>query len=245
MDTLPILAEPALQCEADEGVTSRRYYWNTVALRAGAVAVLALAVYAFPGNWSALGGGSTLLDGQLQGSVAPADQDASGKLYADLERHLRWQPSDVRAQVFKARLDMDARRYEQAAAGYEKAVAGNSRAALDPGVWVEYAEARGMAQGATLAGEPAKLVQKALSLDANYPQALDLAGSAAWEARDFAGAAVHWKRLLMHIPADTPRHAELSAAIQRAEQRARVSLPVPGSELATRQGLSPTAVKAD
>jgi len=122
---------------------------------------------------------------------------------------------------------MRAQRYDHAVTAFGQAVTGNSKAANDPGVWVEYAEARGMAQGGTLAGEPLQLVQKALSIDAHHAQALDLAGSAAWEVRDFAKAAMYWKRLLEQIPSGSSRHAELSLAIERAEQRAKLSLPSP------------------
>jgi cytochrome c-type biogenesis protein CcmH len=120
---------------------------------------------------------------------------------------------------------MQARRYELAAAAFEHALEGKSKAVGDAGIWVEYAEARGMQQGGTLAGVPRELVDKALSLDPEHPQALDLAGSAAWEAGEFAIAATFWKRLLAQISEDSPRHVQLSGAIQRAEQRARFALP--------------------
>ena len=55
----------------------------------------------------------------------------------------------------------------------------------------------------------------------------DLAGSAAWEQRDYAGAATQWKRLLVQIPVGTARHGELARAIDRAEQRAGMALPAP------------------
>jgi cytochrome c-type biogenesis protein CcmH len=239
MDSQAMLAAPASQRGAAEGATARRRTWNPAALGALPLAVLALALYAFPGHQPEFWGDSNVLSEERLESALSAQQDVSGNLYADLERHLRWQPSDVRALVYKARLDMRAQRYEQAAAGYEKAVAGNSKAARDPGIWVEFAEARGMAQGGTLAGEPLKLVHKALSLDAKYPQALDLAGSAAWEMREFAQAAVYWKQLLMQIPADTAMHAELSRAIERTERRARISLPAARGALAA--GLLPAA----
>jgi cytochrome c-type biogenesis protein CcmH/NrfG len=238
MDSQAMFAAETPQCGAGGGVTARRRSWNTLALGALPVAVLALALYAFPGHKSALWSDTNALSEELLDRALSAQRDVPGNLYADLERHLRWQPSDVRARVFKARLDMRAQRYEQAAE-YETAVAGTSRAARDPGVWVEYAEARGMANGGTMAGEPLKLVHKALSLHANHPQALDLAGSAAWEMREFAQAAVYWKQLLMQIPAGTAMHAELSRAIERAEQRARISLPSTRVALATGQPTSP------
>jgi cytochrome c-type biogenesis protein CcmH/NrfG len=120
---------------------------------------------------------------------------------------------------------MQSQRFEQAAASFERALQGKSKTAGDAGVWVEYAEARGLQQGGTLAGAPRELVDKALSLNPEHPQALDLAGSAAWEAGEFARAATYWKRLLAQIPEGSPRHVQLSSAIQRADQRARFALP--------------------
>jgi cytochrome c-type biogenesis protein CcmH len=127
----------------------------------------------------------------------------------------------------KARVDMQAQRYEDAAAAFERALQGKSKTMGDAGLWVEYAEARGMQQGGTLAGAPRQLVDKALSLNPEHPQALDLAGSAAWEAGEFKLAATQWKRLLAQIPDGSARHVQLSSAIQGAEQRARLALPPP------------------
>lgn len=150
----------------------------------------------------------------------------AGNLHAQLELQLQRHPDDVRALVLKARLDMEAQRFDLAAGGYAKALAlPKSRAVRDPDVWAEYAEAVGMQQGGTLAGKPMELVDKALALDPRHAKGLDLAGSAAWEAKDFAGAAAHWKRLLERLPAGSSRHGELAAAVRSAEQRARLALP--------------------
>lgn len=208
-----------------KGSGARRRAWITTAALLLGVPALAFGVYSLRGDWDAVGSERSALSEQLLEGGLPNEGDASAHVYAELERHVQRHPSDARALVLKARLDMRAERYEQAAAAFEKAVAGTSKAASDPGVWVEYAEARGMAQGRTLIGEPLRLVHKALGLDASHAQALDLAGSAAWEVQDFAKAANYWKRLLEQIPPDSTRHAELSLAIGRAEQRARVSLP--------------------
>ncbi|MHB1122207.1 MAG: tetratricopeptide repeat protein [Ramlibacter sp.] len=159
----------------------------------------------------------------LQGASGPL---AAGDRYAQLELQLQRHPDDVRALVLKARLDMEAQRFDLAAGGYGKALGlPNSKAVRDPDVWAEYAEAVGMQQGGTLAGKPMQLVDKALALDPRHAKSLDLAGSAAWEARDFAAATDHWKRLLERLPPGSSRHGELAAAIRAAEQRARLALP--------------------
>jgi cytochrome c-type biogenesis protein CcmH/NrfG len=158
----------------------------------------------------------------LEGTAAKGHRAAS---YAELERHLKRKPKDGRALVFKARMDMQAERFELAAAGFDTALKVAPKVARDPSVWVEFAEARAMAQGGTLVGEPQRLLEKALALDAHHAPALDLAGSAAWERRDFAQAAYHWKRLLDQTPEGSTRHADVTAAVARAEVRAKVSLP--------------------
>jgi cytochrome c-type biogenesis protein CcmH len=190
-----------------------------------ALPALALALYLSLGDPAALDPTRAALSAQLRDQDAPLDETAAGHALAELQQHLQRQPGDARAWIMKARLDMQAQRYEQAAAGFERALQGQSKTAGDAGLWVEYAEARGMQQGGTLAGAPRQWVDKALSLNPEHPQALDLAGSAAWEAGEFARAATYWKRLLAQIPEGSPRHVQLSSAIQRAEQRARFALP--------------------
>jgi cytochrome c-type biogenesis protein CcmH len=204
---------------------AQRRAWQTTALLAVGLPAVAIGYVALRSDLESLGDEPSVLSGHLRDDGLPADGTVSQQFYAELDRHLQQQPRDYRALVFKARLDMRAERFDEAAATYERAVAGRSKAANDPGVWVEYAEARGMAQGRTLVGEPLRLVQRALGIDARHAQALDLAGSAAWEMRDFTMAAAYWKRLLAEIPASDARHAEVSQAIARAERQARLSLP--------------------
>jgi cytochrome c-type biogenesis protein CcmH/NrfG len=165
------------------------------------------------------------LSARLRDAASPLDPDTAARVHAELQQHLQRHGDDARARVLLARMDLQAQRFEQAAAGYEFVLRGRSKAVGDAGVWVEYAEARAMLQGGTLAGLPRQLVDKALSIDPDHPQALDLAGSAAWEAGEFDLVARHWTRLLAQIDAGSPRHVQLAAAIRRAEQRARFALP--------------------
>ncbi len=202
----------------------RRTVWATVGVGLG-LPLLAVGFYALRGDLGALDVDRTALSEQLLASGLPDDPAQAEQLYAELQRHMQKAPNDPRAFVLKARLDMRAQRFDQAAAAFEKAVGMSSRVARDPAVWVEYAEALGMQQGGTLAGKPQEQVAKALAIDANHVQALDLAGSAAFEVRDFAKAVIYWKRLQEQTPPGSLRHAELSKAIERAEQRARFALP--------------------
>ena len=87
--------------------------------------------------------------------------------------------------------------------------------AADAQVWCELADALGMAQGSSLRGRPTELVQKALAINPNHPRALEMAGSAAYEAGDYPRAILHWEQLLVQLPPGTGAHAELAAAIER------------------------------
>jgi cytochrome c-type biogenesis protein CcmH len=141
-----------------------------------------------------------------------------------LQAQVRQYPRDGRAWVLLARSDAQAGRHGQAALAYAKALDVSRKVAGDPSVWVEYAEARALDQGGSLAGEPVRLLERALALRPTHPGALDLAGSAAWETGDYRQAAIYWRRLQQVLPADSPRHTELAAALQTAERRARLSL---------------------
>ncbi len=209
----------------DPSLAGRRRAWTLSLVLGLGLPAAGLLFYALRGDPAALNSDRSVLSQALLQGGLPAAGEAALSLQAQLTQHLARQPDDPRALVLKARLDMRAERFGDAAEAYGRALQGRSKAVNDAGVWAEYAEAKALAQGGQLAGEPVRLLQKALSIDARHPLALDLAGSAAWEVRDFAKAAMYWKRLLESIPASEPRHAELSMAIQRAEQRARFALP--------------------
>ena len=157
-------------------------------------------------------------------AVGPA-QEGGEQLLLRLEAHVASAPSDARAWVVLARARMQRDQFEPAALAYRRALDASAKVARDPLIWCEYADALGMAQGGRLAGKPRELIDRALALDGAHPRALEMAGSAAYEAGDFRGAARYWQQLLVQLPADSSERAQLAAAIARAEQRARFSLP--------------------
>lgn len=87
----------------------------------------------------------------------------------------------------------------------------------DPDILADYAEALAVASGGKLAGEPTRLLERALKLDPKHQKALALAGGAAFESRDYATAVKHWERLLA-LSQDEP---ELSQALRSGIDEAR------------------------
>jgi len=153
---------------------------------------------------------------------APVALDARAPTYGEnLAAQVARDPRDGRAWVLLARTEFEADRFSEAAAAYGKAVAASPKVARDAGVWCEYADALGMAQGGNLAGTPRDLIEHALTINPAHPKALEMAGSAAYEAKDFASAARYWRELLAQMPARTRERGELEGAIDRADAFAR------------------------
>jgi cytochrome c-type biogenesis protein CcmH len=119
-----------------------------------------------------------------------------------------------------ARSNFELDHFDAAARAYEKAVAADRRIAQDPGVWCELADALGMAQGGSLRGRPRELIERALGMRADHPRALEMAGSAAYEAGDYGGALSHWEPLLAQLPRDSEVRRELQAAVERTRRLA-------------------------
>lgn len=142
-----------------------------------------------------------------------------------LQEQVQRDPRDGRAWALLAYAEMEAERFEEAAAAFAQAVAVSRKVAADPGVWCDYAEALGMTQEGSLIGRPTELVERALAMRSDYPKALEMAGSAAYERRDFAVAAIYWRRLLPKLAPASPPSKALTAAIARAERMASTSLP--------------------
>ncbi len=176
-----------------------------------AVPLLAAALYAWLGDFGALDERRTL-DPQTARETLSADA-----LRADLVARIARNPRDGRARVLLARVEFGEDRFAQAAAAFAEAMAVDPRVAKDPEIWCEYADALGMAQNGSLEGRPRELLAQALALDPRHPRALEMAGSAAYEARDFAGAARYWRELLALAPPGSSEQRELAAAIARAD----------------------------
>ena len=149
-------------------------------------------------------------------AVTSAVSVGSGATRAELARHLERSPNDGRAWALLARIDFAADRFPDSAAEYGRAIA-SPKVALDAGVWCEYADALGMAQGGSLKGRPRELVMRALTQNPGHPKALEMAGSAAYEAGEYEAAAQYWRQLAPQLAGDPDAVRELSVAIARAE----------------------------
>lgn len=182
-----------------------------VVVAAALLPIAALALY--------LAAGSPAMLQAATAAAAPA-----GGTMEQLQQHVAATPNDARAWVLLARAKLAADHFAEAATAYERAVALSPKVARDPQVWCEWADAEALRRGA-LRGRPLELVARALALDPLYPRALDLAGSAAVEARDYAGARRHWGQLLGRLDPASAEHAQLAAALDKLERLEQPDAP--------------------
>jgi len=176
------------------------------------VCAVAAAGYAAIGTPRALGLAAA-------GPAAPAEgghSTTSEQVDAMLEKlaaRLKDKPDDVEGWVMLGRSLAVLGRHEQAMPALKRAVAlrGDDAALL-----ADYADALAMVNGRSLDGEPSRLIEQALKIDPNNIKALSLAGAAAFNRQDYAGALRHWEKAVQLAP-----NSEMGQQIQGGIDEAR------------------------
>ena len=189
--------------------------WAVAAVAALLIPLAALAFYAQVGSPDAIESARG-----FEGLAGPLTPERLPAFRNQLATHLAGNPGDGRAWALLGRIDLALERHGEAAFAFDRAIRSSRKVAADAEVWVDYAEAAGMAEGRTLVGRPEGFIARALELDPASPRALELAGSLATERGDHAGAARQWKLALDRLEARDPRRADLAKAVSRAERLA-------------------------
>ncbi|NIO43065.1 MAG: c-type cytochrome biogenesis protein CcmI, partial [Burkholderiales bacterium] len=86
-------------------------------------------------------------------------------------------------------------------------------------ILTDYAEAVALSQQGSLAGEPGRLLSRALELEPSHPKGLALSGSAAFARGDYGAAIDYWQRLLTVSAEDDELSAALKTGIAEARSR--------------------------
>jgi len=136
------------------------------------------------------------------------------KNVAALAKRLEGNPNDLQGWLMLARSYSSMERYQDATAAYDKATALKSD---DADLWADYAFASAMANGRQLNGQPLELVKKALKLDPENPKALELAGSAAFQSKNYKQAVEYWQRLMQKTDPNSELGQAISSRINEAK----------------------------
>ncbi|MFA7281743.1 MAG: c-type cytochrome biogenesis protein CcmI [Sterolibacterium sp.] len=84
----------------------------------------------------------------------------------------------------------------------------------EPQLLCEYADLLAVRANGNLEGKPLELVKAALKLDPMLPMALALAGTAAYNRKDFPEAIQYWEQLLSTLPPDSEDANSISATLE-------------------------------
>jgi cytochrome c-type biogenesis protein CcmH len=134
-----------------------------------------------------------------------------------LAARLKEAPDDGEGWVMLGRSYAALQRFGEAAAAYAQAV---TRIPDNAQVLVDYADVLAMSRGRSLEGEPEKLVQRALVIDPGNVKALALAGTIAFDKKEYAAAATHWQKLVNLLPADSEMAIAVKSSITEAQSLA-------------------------
>lgn len=130
-----------------------------------------------------------------------------------LAQRLQKQPDNTEGWFVLARSYYAMGKFAEAAAAFEKV------AALEPNdanVMADYADALAMSQGRELSGQPEALIERALKIDPTQWKALAMAGTLAFDRKDYAQAVSLWERLRAAQPPDSPLAKSIQSSIAEA-----------------------------
>ena len=140
-----------------------------------------------------------------------------------LAARLKEAPDDAEGWRMLGRAQMALEQPELAVQAFERAA---RLRPLDAGALADHADALAVRNGRDLKGEPMRLIEQALKLDPMHMKSLILAGTAAFNRGDFAGAVVHWDRAGTIGPADNPMAQQARAAAAEAREAGKLPPPV-------------------
>lgn len=171
--------------------------------------IASIALYLHLGNLEGLNAVPHVAD-----SLSSITPEQFEQLTQKLAKHLQDKPDDVTGWT------MLGRAYRATGRDADAAMAFGRAAALKPAdanLLADQAESLALSRNKTLAGEPTQLLERALKVDPDNAKALALAGSAAFDRKDYRAAIGYWERLLKHPETG----GELAQALQTAVMEAR------------------------
>ena len=189
---------------------SRNGRWTAVVL-AATIPLCAASLYWLLGNPDALSPQRAGVAGGAPGLAMHEVEAMVAKLAARLEQN----PDDANGWAILARSYATMQRFPEAIAAYAKAAALTRD---DADLLADYADALAVSAGRKIEGKPLELVKQALKIDPNQWKALAMAGTAAFDRKDYKAALVYWEQLLAKLPPESQFRQTLTASIDEARQ---------------------------
>jgi cytochrome c-type biogenesis protein CcmH len=207
------------ETQAIEGqaVTPARSGAWTAALVAAVLPIAAVVLYL------TLGAPAALSPDAARMAAAPEDEQHATSpqqieaMIEQVKQKLAQEPGNAEGWIVLARTYYVTGRAPEAAQAYEKAVA---LLPADADILADYADALGVAQGRSLDGKPAELVERALKANPTHWKANALAGTIAYNRKNYAKAVSHWETTKAGVPPGSPIAQSIEGSIAEARQLA-------------------------
>ncbi len=130
-------------------------------------------------------------------------------------QRLKEKPDDATGWALLARAYSSMGKLAEAVTAFQKAVALNGD---DANLLADFADTLAALNNGQISPEAMQLVERALALEPENTKALALAGSAAFDQRDYATAVRHWEKVERSLPADSGLLTPVRSSIARARE---------------------------
>lgn len=209
-----LLEDTASSQRTGKAVAAKAPAKNSVYVIGIAIPVVAIVFYMNVGTPKSITGDAAPTRSPVQQASGPRTQDQIEANVAALAQRLKENPSDVAGWTMLARSYSSMERFGESAGAYAKATELNPK---DADLLAEYAFASAMANGRSLEGRPQELIEQALKVEPENAKALQLAGSAAFQAKNYKKAIGYWERVLKQVPADSEVGRLISSRLDEAK----------------------------
>ena len=190
---------------------------STAYVLALAIPLIAIIFYLYVGTPSAITGVSTRQVQTSDMGAGPRSPEQIAENVQKLADRLKANPTDAEGWIMLGRSYTSMERYGEAAGAYAKATELKPN---DADLWAEYAFVTAIASNRKIEGKSLELVNQALKVDPENVKALQLAGSAAFEAKDYNKAITLWQRVLSRVPANSEVGEAITERINEAKSLA-------------------------
>jgi len=178
--------------------------------------------------------GGAVADGAA-GTPHATNFDQIAAMTEKLAARLKDQPNDAEGWAMLARSYSVLGKHPEALKAYEKALGLRKD---DATLLADYADSLAVKNNRNLSGEPMKQVERALKLDPRNLKALSLAGTHAFDRKDYAGAVKYWEQVVQFGTSDNALVQQVQPGL--AEARELAGLPAVSQPLdAVKVGAAP------
>jgi cytochrome c-type biogenesis protein CcmH len=186
----------------------------TAAILGGALPIAAALLYFSLGSHQAF----TPQGAATEASAVEGQHDMSPEkiaaMAASLATKLEQEPNNAQGWSVLAHTYYSLKRFPDAVKAYEHAV---KLVPDDANLLADYADALGAIHN-SLEGKPAELIQQALKIDPTQWKALALAGTIAFDHKDYKQAVAYWEQLKATLPPESDLAKSIDGSLAEARQ---------------------------